>query len=161
MRKQPALSAFYLSICARSTRHALVASAINTNSGLSRYDRGDMDKTLMFVGALMGGLGVGIGAFGAHGLRGRLSPEMLAVFETGVQYQMYHALAILATAALMVRVDGRATVIAGWSFFVGILLFSGSLYALALTGVTTLGAITPIGGVALLVGWAALAVAAF
>lgn len=115
----------------------------------------------MFVGALMGGVGVGIGAFGAHGLRGRLSPEMLAVFETGVRYHMYHALAILATAALMSRVDGRAIVIAGWSFFAGILIFSGSLYALALTGVTTLGAITPIGGVAFLAGWVALAVAAF
>jgi uncharacterized membrane protein YgdD (TMEM256/DUF423 family) len=86
---------------------------------------------------------------------------MLAVFETGVRYQMYHALAILATAALMSRLDGRAVVIAGWSFFAGILIFSGSLYALALTGVTTLGAITPIGGVIFLVGWIALAVAAF
>jgi uncharacterized membrane protein YgdD (TMEM256/DUF423 family) len=120
-----------------------------------------MDKTLMFVGALMGGLGVAIGAFGAHGLRGRLSPEMLAVFETGVRYHMYHALAILLTAALMSRVDGRAIVIAGWSFSVGILIFSGSLYALALTGVTILGAITPIGGVAFLVGWVSLAIAAF
>ena len=115
----------------------------------------------MFVGALMAGLGVGIGAFGAHGLRGRLTPEMLAVFETGVRYHMYHALALLATAALMARVDGRAVVVAGWSFLAGILLFSGSLYALALTGVTTLGAITPLGGVAFLVGWIALAIAAF
>ena len=115
----------------------------------------------MFVGALMAGVGVGLGAFGAHGLRGRLSPEMLAVFETGVRYHMYHALAMLATAALMSRVDGRATLIAGWSFFTGILIFSGSLYALALTGVTTLGAITPIGGLAFLIGWLALVIAAF
>ena len=115
----------------------------------------------MFVGALMGGVGVGIGAFGAHGLRGRLSPEMLAVFETGVRYQMYHALAILVTAVLMSRLEGRALAIGGWSFFVGILLFSGSLYALALTGVTTLGAITPIGGIAFLIGWICLAIAAF
>ena len=114
----------------------------------------------MFVGALMAGLGVGIGAFGAHGLRGRLTPEMLAVFETGVRYHMYHALALLATAALMTRVDGRAVVVAGWSFLAGILIFSGSLYALALTGVTTLGAITPIGGLAFLIGWACLAIAA-
>jgi uncharacterized membrane protein YgdD (TMEM256/DUF423 family) len=120
-----------------------------------------MDKTFMFVGALMAGVGVGLGAFGAHGLRGRLSPEMLAVFETGVRYHMYHALAMLATAALMSRVDGRATLIAGWSFFTGILIFSGSLYALALTGVTTLGAITPIGGLAFLIGWLALVIAAF
>ena len=115
----------------------------------------------MFIGALMAGVGVGLGAFGAHGLRGRLSPEMLAVFETGVRYHMYHALALLATAALMPRIDGRAVIIAGWSFTTGILIFSGSLYALALTGVTTLGAITPIGGVAFLVGWIALLVAAF
>ena len=120
-----------------------------------------MDKTLMFVGALMGGLGVAIGAFGAHGLKGRLSPEMLAVFETGVRYHLYHALAILATAALMSRLGGRAPIVAGWSFFAGIVIFSGSLYALAISGVTILGAITPIGGVAFLVGWIALAVAAF
>jgi uncharacterized membrane protein YgdD (TMEM256/DUF423 family) len=120
-----------------------------------------MDRTFAFIGALMGFVGVGLGAFGAHGLRGRLSPEMLAVFETGVRYQMYHALALLATAVLMARVDGRAVQIAGWSFTTGIVIFSGSLYALALTGVTTLGAITPIGGVAFLAGWIALAVATF
>lgn len=115
----------------------------------------------MFIGALMALVGVGLGAFGAHGLRGRLSPEMLAIFETGVRYQMYHALALLATAALMARVEGRAMLVAGWSFTAGILIFSGSLYALAFTGVTILGAITPIGGVAFLIGWAALAIAAF
>ena len=121
-----------------------------------------MDRTFMFVGALMGFTGVGLGAFGAHALKGRLSPEMLAVFETAVRYQMYHALALLATAALITRTEGgRAVLVAGWSFTAGILIFSGSLYALALTGVTILGAITPIGGVALLIGWAALAVAAF
>jgi uncharacterized membrane protein YgdD (TMEM256/DUF423 family) len=120
-----------------------------------------MDKTFMFAGALLGGVGVALGAFGAHGLRGRLSPEMLAVFETGVRYHMYHALALLATSALLPRVDGRAVVIAGWSFIAGIVLFSGSLYTLALSGITTLGAITPLGGLALIVGWISLAVAAF
>jgi uncharacterized membrane protein YgdD (TMEM256/DUF423 family) len=120
-----------------------------------------MDKTLMFVGALMGAVGVGIGAFGAHGLRGSLPPEMLAVFETGVRYHLYHALAILATAAMMSRVEGRAMVAAGWSFAVGILLFSGSLYALALSGLSGLGAVTPLGGVAFIIGWICLAVAAF
>jgi len=120
-----------------------------------------MDRTFMFVGALMGFVGVGLGAFGAHALRGRLSPEMLAIFETAVRYQMYHAIALLAVAAMMSRVDGRSVVIAGWSFIVGILIFSGSLYALALTGVTMLGAITPVGGLALLAGWVALAIAAF
>jgi uncharacterized membrane protein YgdD (TMEM256/DUF423 family) len=120
-----------------------------------------MDRTFIFLAALMGLVGVGFGAFGAHGLRGRLSPDMLAAFETGVRYQMYHALALLAVAILMPRIDGRALLIAGWSFLAGIVLFSGSLYALALTGVTTLGAITPIGGVAFLAGWIALAIAAF
>ena len=120
-----------------------------------------MDRTFMFIGALMGFVGVGIGAFGAHALKGRLSPEMLAVFETGVRYQMYHALALLATAALMSRSEGRAVIVAGWSFTAGILIFSGSLYALALTGVTILGAVTPIGGLAFLIGWAALTIAAF
>jgi uncharacterized membrane protein YgdD (TMEM256/DUF423 family) len=120
-----------------------------------------VDKTFLFVGALMAGVGVGLGAFGAHGLRGRLSPDMLAVFETGVRYHMYHALAIMATAALMTRLEGRAATVAGWSFTAGILIFSGSLYALALTGVTTLGAITPIGGLAFLIGWVSLMIAAF
>jgi len=120
-----------------------------------------MDRTFMFVGALMGFVGVGLGAFGAHGLKGRLPAEMLAVFETGVRYQMYHALALLALGAMMSRLDGRAVVVAGWSFTAGILIFSGSLYALALSGVTMLGAITPIGGVAFLIGWIALAIAAF
>jgi len=104
---------------------------------------------------------VALGAFATHGLKPTLSPDMLAVFETGVRYHMYHALAILLTALLMSRLEGRAIAIAGWAFSVGILLFSGSLYALALTGVTTLGAITPLGGVAFLVGWIALAIAAF
>ena len=115
----------------------------------------------MFVGALMGFVGVGLGAFGAHGLKGRLPAEMLAVFETGVRYQMYHALALLVLGALMSRLEGRAVVVAGWSFTAGILIFSGSLYALALSGVTMLGAITPIGGAAFLIGWIALAIAAF
>jgi uncharacterized membrane protein YgdD (TMEM256/DUF423 family) len=120
-----------------------------------------MDKTFVFVAAVMGFVGVALGAFGAHGLRGRLSPEMLAVFETGVRYHLYHTLAILGTAALMPRVDGRAIAAAGWCFTAGIVLFSGSLYALAFSGVTMLGAVTPLGGLAFLAGWACLAVAAF
>ena len=113
----------------------------------------------MLIGALAGVVGVGLGAFGAHGLRGRLTPEMLAVFETGVRYHMYHALALVAPAALMGRLDGRFINAAGWLFTAGIVLFSGSLYAVALTGVTIFGAITPIGGVAFLAGWACLAIA--
>jgi len=118
-----------------------------------------MARTFMLIGSLAGALGVGLGAFGAHGLRGRLSPEMLAVFETGVRYQMYHALALLVLAAMMARFDGWLIHLAGWAFVVGIVLFSGSLYALALTGVRILGAVTPLGGVAFIVGWACLAIA--
>lgn len=121
-----------------------------------RYD----PAMFLLIGALAGFLAVALGAFGAHALRERLSPEMLAVFETGVRYQMYHALAILFVALLMPRMGGWLVVSAGWLFTAGIVLFSGSLYALALTGVTTLGAITPIGGLAFLAGWACLAVAA-
>jgi uncharacterized membrane protein YgdD (TMEM256/DUF423 family) len=119
-----------------------------------------MDRTFLLVGAIAGFLGVGLGAFGAHGLRGRLSPEMLAVFETGVRYHMYHALALLLTSLVMARMSGWLVVTAGWCFTVGILLFSGSLYLLAVTGVTILGAITPLGGLAFLAGWACLALAA-
>ena len=123
-----------------------------------------MDRTFLLAGAVAGLIGVGFGAFGAHGLRGRLTPEMLAVFETGVRYQMYHALALLLTAALIARPGiggGKLIAAAGWLFAAGIVLFSGSLYLLAVTGVTILGAITPIGGVAFLAGWACLAIAAF
>ena len=119
-----------------------------------------MDRTFLLIGALAGAAGVALGAFGAHGLRGRLSPEMLVVFETGVRYHVYHALALLAVAALMVRIDGRLITAAGWLFTAGIFLFSGSLYLLALTGVTVLGAVTPVGGLAFLLGWACLAIAA-
>jgi uncharacterized membrane protein YgdD (TMEM256/DUF423 family) len=123
-----------------------------------------MDRTFLLAGAVAGFVAVAFGAFGAHGLRGRLTPDMLAVFETGVRYHMYHALALLLVAALGPRPgigDGRAIVAAGWLFVAGIVLFSGSLYLLAVTGVTVLGAITPIGGVAFLAGWALLAFASF
>ena len=117
-----------------------------------------MDRTFCLLGAILGFLGVAVGAFGAHGLRNRLSPDMLAVFETGVRYQMYHVFAMLIVAAAIANVgDARLLVLAGWFFFAGILLFSGSLYALALTGTTMLGAITPFGGLAFLIGWACLA----
>jgi uncharacterized membrane protein YgdD (TMEM256/DUF423 family) len=118
-----------------------------------------MQRTFLLAGALAGLVGVGFGAFGAHGLRGRLSAEMLAVFETGVRYQMYHALALMALAALSDRLNGRLIEAAGWLFVAGIVLFSGSLYLLAVTGVTVLGAVTPIGGVAFLAGWACLVLA--
>ena len=117
-----------------------------------------MDRTFLLVGAVSGFLGVALGAFGAHGLRGRLSPDMLAVFETGVRYQMYHTLALLVVAAAIGRLgDARLLLISGWFFVAGMVLFSGSLYVLALGGVAAVGAVTPIGGLALLVGWASLA----
>ena len=119
-----------------------------------------MDRTFLWVGALAGFTGVALGAFGAHGLRSRLSAEMLAVFETGVRYQMYHALAILIVALAAARLDGWLIRAAAWLFTAGIVLFSGSLYALALSGITTLGAVTPLGGLAFLAGWAALVIAA-
>ena len=119
-----------------------------------------MDRNFLLLGAVAGFLGVALGAFGAHGLRGRLSPEMLAVFETGVRYHMYHALALVLVSLVMNRMSGWLLQTAGWSFVAGIVLFSGSLYALALSGVTILGAVTPIGGLAFLIGWACLAFAA-
>ena len=112
------------------------------------------------IGALAGVVGVALGAFGAHGLRSRVSPEMLAVFETGVRYQMYHALALVVLGTLPSTMHGRLATTAGWAFTAGILLFSGSLYVLALSEIRVLGAITPLGGVAFLIGWACLAVAA-
>lgn len=118
-----------------------------------------MDRTFLLLGSVLGFLGVAFGAFGAHALRARLSPEMLAVFETGVRYQMYHAFAVLIVAAAIGHFgNARLLAGAGWLFFSGVLLFSGSLYALALTGQGVLGAITPIGGLLFLLGWACLAV---
>ena len=119
-----------------------------------------MDRTFMLIGVVAAFIGVGFGAFGAHSLRERTSPEMLAVFETGVRYQMYHAFAILITALALSRLDGPLIRWAGWLFTAGIVIFSGSLYALVLTGTSSLGAITPFGGIAFLAGWACLAIAA-
>ena len=113
------------------------------------------------VGALFAGLGVVLGAFGAHALKDRLTPELLAIFETGVRYQMYHALGLLAVAWAQQRWPTSQASTAGWCFTLGILIFSGSLYALALSGVRWLGAVTPLGGVAFIVGWALLAWSAF
>ena len=117
-----------------------------------------MDRTFLLVGSVFGFLGVAFGAFGAHALRSRLSSDMLAVFETGVRYQMYHAFAILIVAAAIGRLGPVPLLAAaGWIFAAGIVLFSGSLYVLALSGIATFGAITPIGGLLFLAGWAVLA----
>ena len=119
-----------------------------------------MDRLFVALGAISALVAVAAGAFGAHGLRARLSPEMLAVFETGARYQMSHALALLAAAWAATRWPGPAAAWAGWLFVAGTVVFSGSLYALALSGQRWLGAVTPIGGLAFLAGWAALAWAA-
>ncbi len=116
-----------------------------------------MDRAFFIMGALMAGVGVGAGAFGAHALRARLAPEMLTVFETGVRYHLIHALALLSVAWAATRWPGHATNAAGWLFLAGILLFSGSLYALSLSGIRALGIITPFGGAAFIAGWLALA----
>ena len=116
-----------------------------------------MDKTFAVAGSLSAFLAVAAGAFGAHALRSRLSPEMLTVFETGARYQMYHALALLAVAWALSRWPSPVLRTAGWLFLAGTVLFSGSLYLLSLTGTRWLGAITPLGGILFLSGWLALA----
>ena len=118
-----------------------------------------MERTFFLLGALSAFVGVAAGAFGAHGLKERLSAEMLAVFETGVRYQMYHAFALLAAAWAAARWPGAWANAAGWLFVAGTLVFSGSLYVLSLTGLRWLGAITPLGGLAFLAGWLCLAFA--
>ncbi len=111
------------------------------------------------IGSVAAFLAVALGAFGAHALKSRLSADLLAVFETAVRYQMYHALALLLLSGLAARTPDPLWSTAGWLFTLGILLFSGSLYALALSGIRVLGAITPLGGLAFLAGWAAVIVA--
>jgi len=117
-------------------------------------------KLFVMLGALLGGLSVAAGAFGAHALRAQLTPRMLEVFETGVRYQMYHALALFAAAWMVQQTQAQSAQVAGWAFVLGTLLFSGSLYAMALTGARGLGMITPIGGVVFIIGWVALALSA-
>ena len=116
-----------------------------------------MDRGFFILGSLVALLGVGLGAFATHGLKGRLSSELLAAFEVGVRYQMFHALALLAVAWAWSRWPRTEITVAGWLFLAGIVLFSGSLYLLALTGSRPLGIVTPIGGVLLIIGWLALA----
>lgn len=115
-----------------------------------------MDRTFAILGAIIAGLAVAVGAFGAHAIRGHLTPEEQAIFETGARYQMYHGLALLATAWAASRWPGDPVRWAGWLFVIGTILFSGSLYALALTGIRWLGAVTPLGGLSFLAGWALL-----
>jgi uncharacterized membrane protein YgdD (TMEM256/DUF423 family) len=116
-----------------------------------------VERTFAALGAVSAFLAVAAGAFGAHGLRQRLSADMLAVFEIAVRYQMYHALALLAVSWAQTRWPGPALQLSGYAFVAGTILFSGSLYLLSLTGARWLGAITPLGGLAFLVGWLAFA----
>jgi uncharacterized membrane protein YgdD (TMEM256/DUF423 family) len=117
-----------------------------------------MDRIFFMIGSIASGLAVGLGAFGAHALRERLSDDLLAIFETGVRYHFYHALALLVLSLAIGRwPESGLLTTAGWLFVGGILVFSGSLYALALTGTRWLGAITPIGGVLFIAAWACMA----
>jgi uncharacterized membrane protein YgdD (TMEM256/DUF423 family) len=119
-----------------------------------------VDRIFFGLGAASAFLGVGAGAFGAHALRARLAPDLLAVFETGARYQMYHAFGLMAVAWAITRWPGPLAQWAGWLFVAGTILFSGSLYALAVSGLRWLGAVTPLGGLAFLAGWVCLALAA-
>ena len=115
-------------------------------------------KLFLLVGSLAAMSGVLLGAFGAHALRDRLEPSLLTAYQTGVQYQFYHALGLLLVGLLLRHTAGVWLTTAGWLMIAGMLLFSGSLYLLALSGLRWLGAITPLGGVALVLAWLALAV---
>ncbi|NDE17499.1 DUF423 domain-containing protein [bacterium] len=116
--------------------------------------------TWIAMGALLGMTGVAAGAFGAHALKTRVEPEMLAVFETAARYQMYHAVALVGLGLFASRIDQSMLQVSGYSFLAGTLVFSGTLYALVLTGNRSLGAITPVGGALLIFGWLMLAVVA-
>jgi uncharacterized membrane protein YgdD (TMEM256/DUF423 family) len=119
-------------------------------------------KTFVIIGSLSAFAGVALGAFGAHGLKARVSPEMLTVWQTGVQYHLVHALALVLTGILcQLLPEASLARNAGWLMLIGTLLFSGSLYVMVLSGVRALGMITPLGGVAFLIGWLLLALAAW
>lgn len=118
-----------------------------------------IQRTALILAGIAGFTAVAAGAFGAHALESRVSPDLLTTFEIGARYHIYHALAILGLATLLPKL-GRLGGAAVWCFFIGLLIFAGTLYALALTGQRWLGAITPVGGVVLLVGWACIGIAA-
>jgi uncharacterized membrane protein YgdD (TMEM256/DUF423 family) len=115
-----------------------------------------MDRFFFLSGAVAAFIAVALGAFGAHSLKTKLSADMLNIFEIGVRYQMYHALGLIAVAWATTRWPEANLNAAGWAFIVGIVVFSGSLYLLSATDIRWLGAITPIGGLAFLIGWAIL-----
>ena len=116
-----------------------------------------MQKQFLLIASISGALAVMIGAFGAHALRSLLlANDRLETFDTAVKYHFYHTLALIAIAILMYKIDSKALTVAGYSFIIGIVLFSGSLYALCISGITKFGAITPLGGLSFIVGWLAL-----
>lgn len=118
-------------------------------------------KLFIIIGAINAFLSVALGAFGAHGLEGKVEPKYLEIWKTGVQYQMFHAMGMIAVGILMGQVQASSMLNwSGWMMLIGTVIFSGSLYALTLSGIKVLGAITPIGGVAFLVGWVLLIMAA-
>ena len=120
-----------------------------------------MTRIFLAIASALGGISVILGAFASHALKDRLSERALAIWETGTKHQMYHALALIAIALLIDRFpNSRLLMVAGYAFISGVVIFSGSLYALSLSGIKWLGAITPLGGVAFIIGWACLAVAA-
>ncbi len=121
-----------------------------------------MTQFFLTIAAIFGGLSVAGGAFGAHALREKISERSLEIFDTAARYQMYHALALLVVAILMSRLENPPTLllVSGWLLIIGVVIFSGSLYALSITGIRSLGAVAPLGGLALILGWSALAVAA-
>jgi uncharacterized membrane protein YgdD (TMEM256/DUF423 family) len=118
-------------------------------------------RTMLLLAAGSGFLTVALGAFGAHGLQGRIGPTLLAAYRTGVDYQGLHALALLGCGLWSLQRPATALAVAAWGFALGTLLFSGSLYLMAFSGLRWLGAITPLGGIAFLLGWAGLAAAAY
>lgn len=122
-----------------------------------------MTRIFLVIGAILASLSVAAGAFASHALKDRLAERALEIWETGAKYQIYHALALLLIGLLLMRAETGANLltVAGFAFITGIFLFSGSLYGLSLSGIKWLGAITPLGGVAFLVGWGCLAVAAW
>ncbi|UKS24422.1 DUF423 domain-containing protein [Paenibacillus sp. HWE-109] len=120
-------------------------------------------KLFLLLGSLNAFLSVALGAFGAHSLKQKLTPDKLDVFQTGVHYHMIHAIALILIALLSDKLVNSSSLVhaSGWAIFIGIILFSGSLYALSITGLKIFGPITPLGGLSFLVGWVLLAVAAF
>ena len=116
-----------------------------------------MDRLFAFSGAFLAAIAVSLGAFGAHALKARLSPADLATFEIGARYQMYHALALFIVAWAVTRWPSNLLNASGWLFILGTTIFSGSLYLLAISGQRWLGAVTPLGGLSLIIGWAMLA----